>query len=61
MQQFLTLRDQLMRGEVQTHNQNLSLSFSDRAKALQQWRGQNADRFQKLRSLAQTLTPSSQN
>jgi hypothetical protein len=61
MQQFLTLRDQLMRGEVQMHNQNLSLSFADRAKALQQWREQNADRFKQLQSFAQNMSAAAAN
>jgi hypothetical protein len=53
MQQFLTLRDQLMRGEIEVHNQNLNLSYADRQTAIQHWHQQNVTSFQQLQQLAQ--------
>jgi hypothetical protein len=61
MSAFLTLRDQLMRGEVQVHNQNLSLTTAAQKSALLQWRQQNASQFAQLRTLAQGLVPTAQN
>jgi hypothetical protein len=53
---FLTARNELMRGEIQTRNQYATADAATRQTALQQWRQQNAAKFQKLQQLAQTLT-----
>ena len=60
MQSFLTLRDQLRREEIQLHNQNLSLSATDREAVIQQWRLQNAGRFQQMQVMAKNLSSTAQ-
>jgi hypothetical protein len=61
LQQFLTLRDQLIRGEIQVHNQNLNLSLAERQAAVQKWRQQNSPNFQQLQTFAQKLFAPQQN
>ena len=56
MQAFLTLRDQLMREQIQLHNQSITASAADSSAALQQWQQLNASRFQRLQALAQNLS-----
>lgn len=59
MQAFLTLRDQLMREEIQVHNQNLQADASTRQAALLAWIQSNQSRLQHLQALAQNLNPQS--
>jgi hypothetical protein len=53
---FLTLRDQLMRAQIQLQNQYVTADPSVRDAALQQWRQQNDALFQQLQQLAQNLS-----
>jgi len=54
MQAYLTARDQLMREQIAFMNQHRTDDSAMRQAAMQQWRQQNATRFQQLQQLAQT-------
>ena len=58
---FLTLSDQLMREEMQLHNQYLTATSTVRDAALEQWRQQNAARFEQMQTLAQSMSASTSN
>ena len=53
---FLAARDQLTRERIQVHNQYATADPTTRQTALQQWRQQNASRFQQLQQMAQALS-----
>lgn len=53
---YLTACDQLMREEIQVRNQHANAASSVTQAAVQQWRQQNAARFQQLQQLAQNLS-----
>ena len=53
---FLTAKDQLMRDQISFSNQYTSATPQVRSAALQQWREQNAGRFQQVQALAQGLS-----
>lgn len=55
-QAFLTLRDQLLREQIQLHNQNTKATSSVGEAALRQWQERNAARFQQLQQLAISLS-----
>jgi hypothetical protein len=56
MAAFLTARDQLMRDQIQLHNQYLTATPAVRDAAMEQWRKQNASRFQQMQTLSQNLS-----
>jgi len=56
MRAYLTARDQLMRDQMAAMRQNATADPQARAAAMQQWRQQNAARFDQLRQLAQALS-----
>ena len=55
MKDYLTARDQLMRDQVAFMNQHRTDEPSARQAAMQQWRRQNAARFQQLQQQSQAL------
>jgi len=52
---YLTARDQLMRDQVAFMNQHRTDAPAARQSAMQQWRQENATRFQQLQQLAQAM------
>ena len=60
---FLTLHNQLVQEEAQLRNQYVTATPTAREEAMQQWRQQNASRFQQLQQQAQNIsaTPVSTN
>jgi hypothetical protein len=60
LQAYLTARDQLMRDQIAFMNQHRTDDPATRQAAMQQWRQQNATRFQQLQQQAQAMaqTPS---
>jgi hypothetical protein len=58
MSALLTLRDQLVRSQVQVWNQNLTSDTATRNAAMDSWHQQNAANFKQLAQLAQNLTTS---
>lgn len=52
MQAFLTAQDQLRRDEVAFTNQHINDDLATQFAAIQQWRQQNAARFQQIQQLA---------
>ncbi|HUB67599.1 MAG TPA: hypothetical protein VL981_08950 [Candidatus Methylacidiphilales bacterium] len=57
LQAYLTARDQLMRDQMAFMNQHRADDSMTRQAAMQQWRQQNAPRFQQLQQLAQAASP----
>jgi hypothetical protein len=57
MTAFLTLKDQLMREEIQVSNQTVTSDVQTKVTAIQQWHQANAARFQQLQQLGQQLNP----
>jgi len=55
MKAYLTARDQLMRDQIAFMNQHRTDDPAARQAAMQQWRQQNAVRFQQLQQQSQTL------
>ena len=55
MKTYLTARDQLMRDQIAFMNQHRTDDPAARQAAMQQWRQQNAARFQRLQQQSQTL------
>jgi hypothetical protein len=55
MKAFLTARNQLMREQVQMHNQYLTSDPATRQAAMQQWRQQNAGLIQQFQQATQNL------
>lgn len=55
---YLTLRNQLMREQLQVQNQYAAAAPAVAEAALQQWRQTNASRFQQLQQLTQNTRPS---
>ena len=60
MKDYLTARDQLMRDQVAFMNQHRTDDPPARQAAMQQWRQQNATRFQQMQQLAQALAKTNQ-
>ena len=60
MKDYLTARDQLMRDQVAFMNQHRSDAPAARQAAMQQWRQQNAARFQQIQQLVQALSKTNQ-
>jgi len=60
MRDYLTARDQLMRDQVAFMNQHRTDEPAARQAAMQQWRQQNATRFQQLQQQAQGLAQTAQ-
>lgn len=58
MTAFLTLKDQLMREEIQADNQTVTSDVQTKVTALQRWKQANAARFQQLQQLGRNLSTS---
>lgn len=56
-QDYLKLRDDIMRDQIAFMNQHKDDALPARQIAMQKWRQQNAGRLQDLQKLAQTLPP----
>ncbi len=61
LQALLVFKDQIMRAEIQLHNQYASCTPEQRQAAIDQWEQQNSAQFAQLHQLAKNLAQSTQN